>query len=611
MKNFQNLKAILEDKGELKTKELKELGYSPYDLNLFMNANLLIKKSRGVYTLPVQDDKVEEKNNIVDESEKTLFREGIYYLKKRKEDKAFECFSKMVEINPNHSYGYLILAYLLAKQKKYDESVIYIEKSYKTTNKDASYLYFITYLLSYFTTVPSELLNSLKEKANEECSKTKSYKSRIYDYLEKRQFKKAAGVTREMILKNCAKKIYNIGLFFIKDLITDIMIKENNEVIEDVKEEKSKEEPPLKETIVVPQINEEQIVTNAILLDCINNGNYEEARELLKDNAVEDQKDIIDILLSKLIAVQENIYSSVPQKVVASEEIDIKKGTTREDKMPNIASNTENKESIEVQTEITAEKEENETNIVCDKEINESLENKIKHAYEEFKKQRENYQFDEARKYLFRYEYLSRQSGQNRNIKYHYDRLDMLKKEYLENPEKFKKRCETLKIIKELCSTNQYEEALLLLDEVIESYPDDYILIILKARIYNELERYKDAYNILLPFSEICEEPDFFYQMAQAAKNIWKTEIALENCIKYNERRPKCTASVYLLMADCYKRLCKPSKELKCLRTADEINKTQGHNCDLSGRISKTTHTANINREIILAKINNKEIDYD
>jgi tetratricopeptide (TPR) repeat protein len=93
------------------------------------------------------------------------------------------------------------------------------------------------------------------------------------------------------------------------------------------------------------------------------------------------------------------------------------------------------------------------------------------------------------------------------------------------------------------------------------------------------------------------EEPAYFAARARILYEQRNYEECIKMCISYNERRPATTASNYIMLANCYKRLQKPSKALKALRKAEEINASKNYIKDLSSDIASLEMQAEAQKE--------------
>lgn len=615
MKDFTKIKEIIEEKGEIKSKELKELGYSTYDINLFMNSNLLVRASRGVYSIP---SVTEDKTNSAEAETKTpesdissLCKEGTYNLAKSFYFEAEKSFVSVLEQEPDHYYANKALAMINAYRSEFEQTYTFLMKSYDNLDNEkytANYYIFLL-MLSKVIDVPEDVLADFQEKS---YAYFKKQETNYYRYFQKIVFNLKNGNLEKAhtaifyLLKNDSKKRkYNLDNNFMYTLLKNVIQKLNvsNEInVEEVAEEiaEAEKEP----VIVVPPVDEALVLNNTLILNYINAGDYEAARNLLAESAVTNKDEVIDALLRKLISIKEVLLPSLPQKVKSVEPVTIIDKALIDEEVRESTEQRQDKKTALPEVPTTKPIEET-------PKIEVALEDKIDEQYQNYKRQYESYQFDEARRSLIHYEMFFKQSGQCRNIRYHYQRIENDKIDYETNPEAYIEFCNLKAQLIEDLRNKDYEEAILIAEKMCQYNLHNFYAQITLAKIYNDLNQPEKAYEILMPFADNCEEPEFFVQMAKANFGIKNYQEALECCIKFNERRPRSSAANYVLMSKCYNKLRKYGKELKALLTADEINKKNGKNIDLSDSISKATASANHNHELILAKINNKNVDFD
>lgn len=628
MKDFSNLKEHLGEKGELKTKEIKELGYTQYDIKQFLEESLLEKKDRGLYVLKApakvaNPENVEEVTNSNQEINiGDLKRKGTYELSKRFYSSAKKIFEEVLTISPNDYYAYHCLSLIAVEEKDFATAFEYLKKSYQSEeNKNIENFVLLFYALSELTAIPVSFIKEVESHLTEAYHKN-NYFVKLISPLKKGDTEKCQKRLSYFLRNDFVQRKFRLNNFFLDILLSAIKEKklvqapvpEENQVLEETLGSEESSSPTTaipKSIVIVPEVTETQLVINSLLLDAINSGDFSKARDMLSKGTITNQNEIIEVLLTKLINIQSVLFNQ-PCKVVGVEPVRIISSSSIDAEIKNAESSPIVREEIVPSREPVSEPEYDLLISSKEEQITpESLEEKIEELYLLFKSSSENYEFDEARKHLVRYELAYKKSGKYRNIKYHYDRLEINKEEYNCNPEQYKKKLETIDKIKKLIALKQYDDAIALLNEIRTLNPKDYQPITLMANIYNRTSRYREAYNILLPYFGICEEPTFFYQMAQASFNIGNYEEALSCCKQYNERRPSQNASIYLIMADCYNRMKKYSKELKALRKAEEINSQRGYKTDLRSRIEKAESSANRKHEYTLAKINKRDVYVD
>lgn len=608
MKDFLKIQNILETEGEVKTKTLKELGFSTYDIKQFMESNLLIRLTRGVYTLP--KEKIQEEIKSQDEVKiKELAREGTYNLSKGFYYEAEKSFAKILETDSSHSYANKALAMISASKSEFEKTYELLMTSYENIENEyykANY-YILLLMLSKVIDIPADTINEIRENAYAVLSPQEShyykYFQKIVYNLKNDDLEKAHTVIYYLLKNDRLKRKYNFDNNFMYLLLKKV-IEKLNSLKENIEPIEQNLQPNNENTVIVPSIDEVQIMNNTIILNYINSGDYEGARNFLKENSVSNQDEIIDSLLSKLILTASAIFPPTPQKVTKSEPVILIDKVSLDQEVNAETSQHTKKKGIATKK---SESPKESTTVLEEKKVEETI---AKH-YEDYKSYYEACQFEEARRSLIRYEMCFKQSGRCRNINYHYQRLERDKSDYDRNPEKYKEYIELKGQLTILMANKKFEEAIIIAEKMIKCNLHNCFAEITLAKIYNQLGQSDKAYGLLYPLVNICEEPSFFTQLSNAAFNLGNYKEALEYCIKYNERRPHSSAANYVLMAKCYNRLRKYSKELKALLIADEINKNNGNNIDLSPAINKATNSANRNHDFVLAKINKKNVDFD
>lgn len=596
MKDFGNIKQLLEKKGELRAKELKELGYSTYDINQFMSSNLLERKERGIYALPKKVE-VQEELKLTDEELNTiatLSREGTYNLAKEYYYEASKKFNEILTLDSNHCYANKAMSLISTTKDDLNSAYEYLLISLKNIDNEkyiANYYLFML-ILSKVLEIPSELIADLKTRAyvsfgNSENNYFK-YFSRIEYNVLNDNLDKASTVVYYLLRNDRNRRKYNFDNNLMYLVLNKVNMKLHNELISQDNQIAEQENQP---TIIVPEVEDTQVLNNTLLLNYLRDNDFDSARELLKENTISNQDEVIEILLSKLISLSSQ-ETALPKKVTKVEDVTlISKKSIDQDVNNNVV------------TPKTATLTPGKTV----KAATPALQINSDEMYQQYKDNCEACQFDEAKRSLLRYEMAIKQSGKYRNIKYHFDRLEADKEDYENNQEKFIASRELKQKIAALIVNKKYAEALDYAEELLRYNLKNPSAKITVAKLNNSLGNYEQAYNILIPLVGTCEEPEFFFQLAKSCYELGQYKDALSYCIAYNERRPSSSGAVYVLMAKCYNKMRKYSKELKALLKADEINLSRGKNIDLSETIGKAESRANRQHEFILAKINNKQ----
>ena len=150
---------------------------------------------------------------------------------------------------------------------------------------------------------------------------------------------------------------------------------------------------------------EDTIKTN-LLLEAINNSDYEKALTLLEQEQVDNPVEVIKTLLTKLSAIKSLITSTEPVKVVNVEPVRVVEEKSLVESTIPVVEETKEETIIPVEQTTTVETQ--------------SKADLAQIAYKAFKDAYHSEQFEEAEKNLKRYEYLNNANGTVRNINYHY-----------------------------------------------------------------------------------------------------------------------------------------------------------------------------------------------
>lgn len=639
MKDYKKLQDRINTDKQITSKDITELGYSHYDINLFIEAGILKRSKRGLYEylpeIEVSNTSIEEspeskgKPTAIEEStDKAEQKDPFYYINdgikkilKRETSDSITSFKLALEIDPTNSHAKIGLVGAYVFLEDYESAYIALVDFYKTRS-DNSLLYNVYYyllLLSKHTNVDMNLLNEVKEEIDNNRHSLKRLNTnfkRMHSALNEEDYLEALKFINFSIAMDKKSKKYYITSHIHKALIMatlrlkgidpyEEIIKakeqasraniEENPVEDKVPVDKSEktvvEETPIPvesepEIIVVPQVTESIVKVN-VLLEAINNNDYDLALSLLEKENIDKPVEVIRILLSKLSAIKSLITSNTPVKVVETEPVRVVK---EESLMDDIIEVPESEATLIVEETVTEETVQvvpSTTLVPVEKE--QSKEELANLAYKAYKNSYHSEQFDEAVKNLRRYEYINNSKGTPRNINYHYIRIEQSKKDFAENPERYIKKKALAKVIFDLKRSRRYDAALAAILEYksLGGTRNDLILIC-EAEIYYLKNDLASAQRILSVLASYCEEPSFYALSSKMAFNKNRFQDALQYCQAYNERRPSTTPENYQLMGDCYSRLGKPGKAIKAYRKAEEIAGEKGYRpLDLSGKINQ------------------------
>ena len=342
---------------------------------------------------------------------------------------------------------------------------------------------------------------------------------------------------------------------------------------------KDNEAQPVTETIIVPELKEEDTIKRNLLLEAINSNNYDLALTLLEQENIDNPLEVIKTLLTKLATIKGLLTSNEPVKVISTEQVTIVQEETLLEEIP-----VPNKQQVEA-PQVTIEKP-----LVTEQQpvVEPTQEELINLAYKAYKNAYHSEQFEEALKNLRRYEFLSNSNGKQRNINYHRIRIEKSKKDFELNPDTYIKKKALAQVIFDLKKEKRFDAAL----AAIEEYKSlggirSELVTIVEAEIYFILNEIGKA-SVILNGISASEEPSYFILSSKIAFKNYKFQDALAFYQAYNERRPNQSPANYQLMGDCYTKLGKSGKAIKAYRKAEEVAAQYGGKpLDLSAKIGR------------------------
>ena len=618
MKDYKKLEERINKENEITIKDITDLGYSRYDINQFIEAGILSRSKRGIYLyLPVskeleqppvveethtEEHQIEEVQSVVEQPnnlDDEIFQyvnQGIYNVIKRQNETAIELFNKALELKPNHGRALIGLVGAHIFLNNYEKAYEYLVQFYNT-REDNSLLYNVYYylfILKEHISIDEHLLEEIKleiENNKDTIKKLNPNFKRLYKALEEDNYLEALKFANYSISIDKKDRKYHITNHIYKALIMSTLKLKGIDPFASIaayKESKGlpfvrkdNEEQPVTETIIVPEIKEEDTIKRNLLLEAINSNNYDLALTLLEQENIENPLEVIKTLLTKLATIKGLLTSNEPVKVISTEQVTIvKEETLLEDiPVPN------NQPVEEPQETITIE----EPQVIEQQPVVETTQEElINLAYKAYKNAYHSEQFEEALKNLRRYEFLSNSNGKQRNINYHRIRIEKSKKDFELNPDTYIKKKALAQVIFDLKKEKRFDAAL----AAIEEYKSlggirSELVTIVEAEIYFMLNEIGKA-SVILNGIRNSEEPSYFILSSKIAFKNYKFQDALAFCQAYNERRPNQSPANYQLMGDCYTKLGKSGKAIKAYRKAEEVAAQYGGKpLDLSAKIGR------------------------
>ena len=196
MKDYTVLKEKLTKEGLITTKDIIALGFSQYDIKLFVDNEILTKVSRGLYYYrpslveePKQEEKVEEQ---IIESEPTINREEISkslnaattLMVKRETDQAISAFEKILNIDPSNQYARFAIFACYMFKREFETAYNKLIELYnnRTNNELLLNVYNYMLLLKELVPVDERILNDIANIITTEGSNIKRPKTGTYLY---------------------------------------------------------------------------------------------------------------------------------------------------------------------------------------------------------------------------------------------------------------------------------------------------------------------------------------------------------------------------------------------------------------------------------------------
>lgn len=649
MKDYKKLEQRINEEKEITIGDITELGYSRYDINLFIDAGILSRSKRGLYKyLPelqvtktpaieektvleeppvVEEPKVEEPQQVDKDQVFQYVNQGIYNLIKRQNETAIELFNNALELEPNNGRALIGLAGANIFLNNYQAAYEYLVQFYNTRidNSLLYNVYYYLFILKEHITIDEELLTSIKEEIDNNKDSIKkqnvNYK-RLHKALDEGNYLEALKYANFSISIDKKDRKYHItnhiykalilatlklkgidpfegiakykeekGLPFVRPATSvevETPVVEVPAVEETVVEEAKEilEEDPVEEVVIIPSTPVEDTIKTNLLLEAINSNNYDLALTLLEQENIDNPLEVIRTLLTKLSLIKGLLTTNEPIKVVSVEPVRVVEEKTILEEVPVEEVPTIIPEVVETPVE---EKQ---------PVVEPTPEELIDMAYKAFKNAYHSEQFDEASKNLRRYEFLNNSNGKQRNINFHRIRIEQSKKDYEQNPERYIQKKALAKVIFDLKKERRYDAALAAIAEYksLGGIKNE-LVILVEAEIYFALGDYGKT-SVVLNGIRTSEEPTYFILSSKLAFKNRRYQDALQYCQAFNERRPNTSPANYQLMGDCYTKLGKSGKAIKAYRRAEEIAATQGNRgIDLTDKINKQEMIAEFKKE--------------
>ncbi len=639
MKDYKYFQEQLEENKEYTRKELRQLAFSDYDIKRLVDLGVLVNESRGVYRcLPKlqQEVTVPEETQVPEETTKeeppvdinTLVTKGINNIIQRNQEEAINLFNQVLSQEPHNNRALLGLIGAYSFLNDYESVHKYVIEFYnhRVDNLLLNNIYYYLLLLKEHFPIDESLLTSIQEEISnnkETTKKTNQNFKKLYRALDEGNYENALKYINFQLGTDKNSKKYRLTNQIYRNLIMSVLRLKGidpYELIAQYKEAKGQtftkdvatnvvpivtdttSIPVEEEVVIVPTTKVEETIKVNLLLEAINSNNYELAISLLEEDNIDNPKEVIRTLLTKLSLIKSLITSTEPVKVVSTEPVTVVKEETLLEEVPVVEKQpvVEIKPVHEEKTTIV------ETSVPEEQPVAKTNEELMQIAYKAYKDTFCAEDFDEALRNLRRYDYLCGINGQKRNINYHYKRIEACKKDFEQYGEIYLQKKNMASEIYGLKCRKKYDEALAMIAEYrkLPGYKSPNI-IICEAEIYYARNNFSTASSIIAHLKD-SEEPTYFFLQAHLDFKNHRWDDALKNCQEYNERRPHTTIAIYSLMGDIYRKKNKAGKAAKAYRIAQEIAASKGKRTDnIEAKIAGAETQAEFNRSLRLGYNNN------
>lgn len=596
MKDYSKIELKTNENKEITAKELQELGYTRYDINQFLSSAILIRTQRGIYQYivstkeetptanPAQEEPVTSKiprpkqeQAGEDTQINTLLKEGFYQIIRKNLEEATAYFQKVLALEETNEKARFGMHGIRVLERDYEQAVSTLIDFYRVHKEGVliKNIYAELLLLRNLTTIDASIIKEVERKATSYKPKKKNNLfQKTFMAIQEEEYAEALRNINFAIKLDKEAKKYHITNQIMRSLIIAVLKKIEAE--KQVQEETTKTlspalEVPQEEVVLIPEIKADELIKRNLLLEAINQNDYEKALQIIAQEEIENPALIIQALIGKLSAIRSLVNRKEPIKVEHVEEVVVVPSSSILKtvlELPSEEPTSATKDDEELQSTETPKgkpaNEETAVDIESQLPPKNTPEEEPSHeeppqkaytaqeradiAYQAYKDALKERDFVEAEKNLRRYEYINNVSGTHRNIKYHYQRVEREAKEYARNPEEYERKKLLIEKIRELRAISAYKEA----RELIAEYKEipgaiDPLLLIEEAEICFAEKKIDQAYSILQEITD-CEEPSYYFLCVKIAFAFYEFQIALENCIAYNERKPNQNPTIYKLM---------------------------------------------------------------
>lgn len=594
MKDYTKIKEEIKRVGQIKTKDILNMGFTNNDIKIFVEKRIIARITRGTYVLDInaidpvipslmeeekeqqaelpkaevdsepitQPEQIIEKQEVpktepikVEEipfnPERNLFNRGNKYILRGELQKAEECFKELQNINCHNVYGYFGLFTIEAFKNNFEQAYLQLKNSFSYSengrrNTKLSDVYI--YLLSKLTSVPEQTIERLKSRC---INRYDSLIEQLRDLVINDKFEEALKYINNLIEESKKTNTIHMSNLLIKHLLEEILIldfefDENTDFTID--------EFDHEEEIMLPPVDLDELAKRSILIECINKKDYGKAIEYLEVEGVTDPIKVLKQLIEKLSKRELLTTSKAPMKVTSQTQV-------------RIINNHNNELYSNLLQRTTTEPPRKQTSQKANQETPKEKSNDTYLCYQENIRMAK---FNEASLKLANYEHQLNSSNNQRNLKYLHDRIEFYKKEYQQNPDQYAQKQSLIVDIYESLAKNEYDRCL----ELIENYlnlsslrnPE---ILSIKAYILVNLNRYEEAEKIVDHL--MSEEPRYYYVKALINFKHQRYDACLRNGVKYNERRPRENVTIYTLMAESYRKEKHNKRAIKCQETATKL----------------------------------------
>lgn len=538
---FSKLIVSLLKKEIITRQEIENLGYN---VTTCQNHKIITRIGKGLFTMHDHEKELNSRfQNLRQESKKAS--------QEKDSEKILEINSEMIKMYPYYSFGHYNIMYINAKNNNFKEvldAVLNAQNNILDPFKKR-YLPLIILLLSRVIPVSKDILDeNIANINNNNYSKNNTLFSKYSHSIIEGNYENALEQVNDDLAIETSLKGFNNDLVVIRSILIylvknpDKEIKPLNEKPQVKKNDNKVSLPPKShkpKIEVPPKVN----TSSTLLIEYINQGEYDKALDFINQNSIENGKEVIRILIEKLSSMNSLITETEPLKVIESEEVEIIPLPSEEKRIyknPLI----DDLNLIEQESLLLSRFE---TYLLTGDTAN-------------------------ARITLQEYDKIIHRTAFDRNIYYLFERLEqaenIINEKGLDTYLQIIASKQKLDELVEMHDFNAYKTA-------VSNYHDlvgdclDYDLYYCHVLFVEG--RNEDIVKCLTKYLITSHEPNMYHMLAKAYYRLDDLTSTKKMCYRYNGCLPEESIKMYLLLANCFSRQKNFEKEIEYLKIAKKI----------------------------------------